>query len=154
MRCPTCGSEDNRVLESREVDDGIAVRRRRLCQKCDTRFTTYERIELKHILIVKKNGNRESYEREKLARGIYRAFEKRPIPVDQIELMISRIEQSIQAMAEPEILSSKLGELVMNELMKIDAVAYVRFASVYRSFADIASFERELTKMKKQKKNK
>lgn len=154
MRCPACGSEENRVLESREVDDGIAVRRRRHCRKCDSRFTTYERVELKHVVIVKKNGNREPYEREKLARGIYRAFEKRPIPVDQIELMISRIEQMIQSFSEPEIISSRLGEIVMDELIKIDAVAYVRFASVYRSFADIKSFERELNNMKKQKKNK
>lgn len=154
MRCPACGSEENRVLESREVDDGIAVRRRRHCQKCDSRFTTYERVELKHVVIVKKNGNREPYEREKLARGIYRAFEKRPIPVEQIELMISRIEQMIQSFSEPEIISSRLGEIVMDELIKIDAVAYVRFASVYRSFADIKSFERELNNMKKQKKNK
>ncbi len=151
MRCPACGSEDNRVLESREVDDGIAVRRRRHCQSCESRFTTYERVELKHVIIVKKNGNREPYEREKLARGIYRAFEKRPIPVDQIELMISRIEQMIQSFSDSEIISSKLGEIVMDELMKIDAVAYVRFASVYRSFADIKSFERELNNMKKQK---
>jgi transcriptional repressor NrdR len=154
MRCPACGSEENRVLESREVDDGIAVRRRRHCQTCDSRFTTYERVELKHVIIVKKNGNREPYEREKLARGIYRAFEKRPIPVEQIELMISRIEQAIQSLSESEVISSKLGELVMDELIDIDAVAYVRFASVYRSFADIKSFERELTKMKKQKKSK
>ncbi len=154
MRCPACGSEENRVLESREVDDGIAIRRRRHCQQCDNRFTTYERVELKHVVIVKKNGNREPYEREKLARGIYRAFEKRPIPVDQIELMISRIEQMIQSFSEPEIISSRLGEIVMDELIKLDAVAYVRFASVYRSFADIKSFERELNNMKKQKKNK
>lgn len=154
MRCPACGSEENRVLESREVDDGIAVRRRRHCQACDSRFTTYERVELKHVIIVKKNGNREPYEREKLARGIYRAFEKRPIPVEQIELMISRIEQVIQSLSENEVISSKLGEIVMDELINIDAVAYVRFASVYRSFADIKSFERELTKMKNQKKNK
>ena len=94
------------------------------------------------------------YKRQKLARGIYRAFEKRPIPVEQIELMISRIEQAIQSLSESEVISSKLGELVMDELINIDAVAYVRFASVYRSFADIKSFERELTKMKKQKKSK
>lgn len=152
MRCPTCGSEENRVLESREVDDGMAIRRRRECQSCKLRFTTYERVEIIYLMVVKKNGNRESYEREKLARGIYRAFEKRPIPVEDIELLISRIEQQMQALDNQELLSSQLGELVMNELKETDPVAYVRFASVYRSFADIASFERELTKLKKNKK--
>ncbi|MBA3679378.1 transcriptional repressor NrdR [Candidatus Saccharibacteria bacterium] len=152
MHCPACGSEENRVLESREVDDGLAIRRRRHCQACSTRFTTYERIEIIHLMVVKKNGNRESYEREKLARGIYRAFEKRPIPVDQIELLISRIEQHMQSIGEAELLSSQLGEMVMNEIMHIDPVAYVRFASVYRSFADIQSFERELTQLKKKQK--
>lgn len=152
MRCPTCGSEENRVLESREVDDGMAIRRRRECQSCQLRFTTYERVEIIHLMVVKKNGNRESYEREKLARGIYRAFEKRPIPVEDIELLISRIEQQMQALDSQELLSSQLGELVMSELMQTDPVAYVRFASVYRSFGDIASFERELTKLKKSKK--
>ena len=149
MRCPACGSPKNKVLESREVDEGLALRRRRHCLDCDSRFTTYERIEITHLLIVKKNGNRESYEREKLSRGIYRAFEKRPIPVENIELIISRIEQSLQSRDESEVHRAVLGELVMNELMQIDPVAYVRFASVYRSFADIASFERELTKIKR-----
>ncbi len=152
MRCPTCGSENNRVLESREVDDGLAIRRRRECQKCETRFTTYERVEIIHLMIVKKNGNRENYDREKLARGIYRAFEKRPTPVDTIELLISRIEQQMQALGEAEILSSRLGEFVMSELMQTDPVAYVRFASVYRSFADIETFERELKDLKKKQK--
>jgi len=153
MRCPACGADKNRVLESREVDEGMAIRRRRHCQDCESRFTTYERVEINYLLIVKKNGNREPYEREKLARGIYRAFEKRPIPVDKIELLISRVEQQIQAIGEAEVLSSQLGEIIMSELKAIDAVAYVRFASVYRSFADIQSFERELIKMKEDKKN-
>ena len=152
MHCPTCGSDNNRVLESREVDEGLAIRRRRECQDCDTRFTTYERVEIIHLMIVKKNGNRENYDREKLARGIYRAFEKRPTSVEIIELLISRIEQQMQALGEAEILSSRLGEFVMSELMQTDPVAYVRFASVYRSFADIETFERELKDLKKKQK--
>ncbi len=149
MLCPNCGSAKNKVLESRVVDEGLAIRRRRQCLGCSSRFTTYERIEIKHLLIVKKNGNRESYDRDKLSRGIYKAFEKRPVSGDKIELLISRIEQNMQAPGETEILSSVLGELVVEELMQTDPVAYVRFASVYRSFADIASFERELHNIKK-----
>ncbi|MEI8072683.1 MAG: transcriptional regulator NrdR [Candidatus Saccharibacteria bacterium] len=152
MRCPKCGSENNRVLESREVDDGLAIRRRRLCEDCQSRFTTYERVEITHLMIVKKGGNRESYDRTKLARGIYRAFEKRPTTAEAIELLISRIEQHIQAEGLPEIPSSLLGEAVMDELMTADPVAYVRFASVYRSFTDLASFERELKDIKKNNK--
>ncbi len=151
MYCPNCGLFKNRVLESRDVDDGLAIRRRRLCLGCKSRFTTYERIEKLYLLIVKKNGDREGYDREKLSRGIYKAFEKRPVPSEKIELLISRIEQKMQAPGESEVLSSYLGELVMNELIKTDPVAYVRFASVYRSFADIASFERELLEIKKKK---
>lgn len=154
MRCPACGQEKNRVLESREVDEKMAIRRRRHCLACSKRFTTYERVEINHVMIVKKNGNRELYDREKLARGIYRAFEKRPISVAQIELLISRLEQQIQANGESELLSSQVGEMVINELKIIDDVAYVRFASVYRSFADIQSFERELHNIKKDQKNK
>jgi transcriptional repressor NrdR len=121
---------------------------------CKTRFTTYERVEIVYLMIVKKDGNRESYDRNKLARGIYRAFEKRPIPIEKIELLISRIEQQIQAEGTTELLSSQLGKLVMAEIMSTDPVAYVRFASVYRSFTDIASFELELKNLKKNKKNK
>lgn len=152
MRCPACGKQQNRVLESREVDEKMAIRRRRHCLACDKRFTTYERVEINHVMLVKKNGNRELYDREKLARGIYRAFEKRPIAVEQIELLLSRIEQRIQAYGEAELLSSQVGEMAIEELKSIDDVAYVRFASVYRSFADIQSFERELHKMKKDQK--
>ena len=154
MRCPSCGSEENKVLESREVDEGLAIRRRRQCLACKTRFTTYERVEIVYLMIVKKDGNRESYDRNKLARGIYRAFEKRPIPIEKIELLISRIEQQIQAEGTTELLSSQLGKIVMAEIMSTDPVAYVRFASVYRSFTDIASFELELKNLKKNKKNK
>ena len=150
MHCPNCGSSKNRVLESRVIDEGLAIRRRRQCNSCKARFTTYERVEVLHLLVVKKNGNRESYDRAKLASGIYKAFEKRPVSSEKIELLISRVEQHMQMPGEAEILSSNLGELVMNELMHADPVAYVRFASVYRSFADIASFERELLKIKKQ----
>lgn len=153
MLCPNCGSAKNKVLESRVVDEGLAIRRRRECLGCNSRFTTYERIEIKHLLIVKKNGNRETYDRDKLSRGIYKAFEKRPVSGEKIELLISRIEQNMQTPGETEILSSVLGELVVEQLMLADPVAYVRFASVYRSFADIASFERELHNIKKQNKS-
>lgn len=154
MRCPSCGQQDNHVLESREVDDGLAVRRRRECLKCKIRYTTYERVEINRLLIVKKNGDRQPYSRDKLAKGVYRAFEKRPIPIEEIELLISRVENKIQSNGKSEIKSSVLGKIVSLEIKKLDPVAYVRFASVYKSFSDLESFERELSNMRDEQKNK
>ncbi|MBI2797958.1 transcriptional repressor NrdR [Candidatus Saccharibacteria bacterium] len=150
MRCPNCGSSDSKVLESREHDPS-GIRRRRECNKCGRRFTTYERIETPHLMIIKKNGDRESYDRDKLAKGLYKACEKRPIPVEKIEAIISRIEQALYGKGERELKSTVIGGLVMKELLVTDEVAYVRFASVYRSFTGIASFERELNQLKKRK---
>lgn len=149
MKCPVCGHPNSRVLESRDVDEGGSIRRRRECLNCQHRFTTYERLEVPNLMIVKKDGNREMFDREKLARGIYKAFEKRPVPVETIEEVIGKIEQQARALDKAELQSTKLGEIVMQELLATDDVAYVRFASVYRSFADIKSFERELDKLKK-----
>ena len=149
MKCPVCNMQDSRVLESREVEEGGSMRRRRECIACKNRFTTYERVEMPNLMVVKKNGDRELFDREKLSRGIYRAFEKRPVPADEIERVISEIERRARALDLGEIQSRKLGQLVMEGLIATDDVAYVRFASVYRSFTSLDSFEKELQKVKK-----
>ncbi len=154
MKCPRCSSHDSRVLESRDVEQESVIRRRRECLSCQHRFTTYERIEAAHLLIIKKNGERELFDRSKLAGGIYRAFEKRPVSADQIEAIISAVEQELKSTGEHEIASVTIGELVMDKLRESDDIAYVRFASVYRSFADIKSFEAELNRLKSQAKRK
>lgn len=151
MRCPHCGKLESKVLESREVDDGLAIRRRRECENCNHRFTTYERIELTQLMVIKKSGIRETYQREKLAGGIYRALEKRPFKVEDIELIVSRIEQAINGLDSREVSSVQIGEMVMNELLTTDDVAYVRFASVYRSFTDVSEFAKELKELNKEK---
>ncbi len=149
MKCPVCSHTDIRVLESRDGSDEVSIRRRRECAKCGARFTTYERIEIPHLMVIKKNGERESYDRAKLARGIYRAVEKRPVSAETVEQMLARLEQTILSGNKQEITSEELGEMVMKELILIDDVAYVRFASVYRSFTDLASFEKEFHQLKK-----
>jgi len=148
MRCPGCGNPDSKVIESRDLDDGSTIRRRRQCLECGTRFTTYERIETPTVVIVKKNGRRELFSRDKVAVGIYRALEKRPVPVDRIEDMISQVERDVRSSSESEIASSRIGELVMSKLIGMDEVAYVRFASVYRSFDRVDDFADELKKLK------
>jgi transcriptional repressor NrdR len=152
MRCPACGSARSRVIESRDVDDTAAVRRRRECDDCNHRFTTYERIELPRLLVIKKNGERELYDRSKLAGGIYKACEKRPVGSEKIEEAIADIERDIYGIGESEISSTDLGELVMKRLAGLDDVAYVRFASVYRSFTSLDSFEKALAQIKKTRK--
>lgn len=149
MRCPVCNAQVSRVLESREVEDGVSIRRRRECIKCSHRFTTYERLEVPNLMIIKKSGERELFDREKLSRGIYRAFEKRPVSADKIELIISEVERKARGYDQAELNSRKIGSLVMEELLSVDDVAYVRFASVYRSFASLDRFEKELKKIKK-----
>lgn len=149
MKCPVCSSQVSRVLESREVEDGSSIRRRRECVKCSHRFTTYERLEVPNLMVIKKSGNRELFDREKLSRGIYRAFEKRPVSAVKIEEIISEVERRARGLDQSELASRKLGSIVMEELLSIDDVAYVRFASVYRSFASIDRFEKELKKIKK-----
>ena len=150
MRCPHCGASESRVVESREGGNQAAVRRRRECTACKTRFTTYERIEPRRLLVVKKSGLRMPYERTKLANGVYRACEKRPLEAEKIELTIDMIERDILAVQGDEIQSRAIGELVMSALAKLDEVAYVRFASVYRSFSTIESFEEAIRTMKRQ----
>lgn len=152
MKCPVCNHTDIRVLESRDGSDDISIRRRRECAKCGARFTTYERIEIPHLMVIKKNGEREGYDRAKLARGIYRAVEKRPVSAETVEQMLAKLEQTILSGNKQEITSQELGEMVMKELILIDDVAYVRFASVYRSFTDLESFEKEFHQLKKRQK--
>ncbi|HEY5549708.1 MAG TPA: transcriptional regulator NrdR [Candidatus Saccharimonadales bacterium] len=152
MRCGQCGSTDNKVVESRDVADGDAVRRRRECLTCGYRFTTYERLERPHLIVVKRDGTRELFSREKLLAGLQRAVEKTTVTGVQLEDFAARLERELYARGEPEISSTGIGELVMTELPKLNEVAYVRFASVYRSFRDISGFERELSRIRKAKK--
>lgn len=149
MKCPACNKPASRVLESREVEEGNSIRRRRECVICSHRFTTYERQEVPNLMVVKRSGERENFDRQKLSRGIYKAFEKRPIPAHQVEEIVSRVERKSRGMDSNEITSKEIGEIVIKELISCDDVAYVRFASVYRSFTDIDSFEKELRKLKK-----
>lgn len=148
MKCPDCSYLDSRVIESRDLEDGLSIRRRRQCLRCEFRFTTYERTEQRQLTIVKKDGTRQPFNREKLAAGLYRACEKRPIAVAKIESLIDGIEHDLRSQGEPELSVNLIGEMAMDRLITLDDVAYVRFASVYRSFADVASFERELSKLK------
>ena len=148
MKCFDCGYIDSKVVESRDVDDSATIRRRRQCLRCGARFTTYERMEMPTIAVIKKDNRRELFNRSKIANGVYRAVEKRPIAIAHVEDLISQIEREIRASGESEISSTKVGELVMMKLAALDDVAYVRFASVYRSFTDVASFEDELRRLK------
>jgi transcriptional repressor NrdR len=137
------------VIESRDAGDGQAIRRRRACPDCGYRFTTYERLERPQLIVIKNDGNRELFGRTKLLAGLYRACEKTPVTSVQLERLVADIEQSLYACGDQEVKSSKLGEMVMERLSMLNEVAYVRFASVYRRFKDIASFERELSDIRK-----
>lgn len=149
MKCNSCDYLDSKVIESRDLDDGATIRRRRQCLRCGFRFTTYERAEMPNLVVVKKDGRREMFDRDKVAGGIYRAVEKRPVSIALVEEVIGQIERDLRARGDQEISSDVVGELVMAKLEALDEVAYVRFASVYRSFADLSSFEAELAKLKK-----
>lgn len=151
MRCVQCGEADTKVIESREAADGQAIRRRRSCPVCGHRFTTYERVERPQLAVVKNDGTRELYDREKLLAGLRRACEKTSVTAIQLEKMISDIERELYECGEPEVLSAKIGDMVMQRLSVLNEVAYVRFASVYRRFKDVASFEKELARMKQRK---
>jgi transcriptional repressor NrdR len=140
MKCPFCNAESTQVTDTRENDEGDIIRRRRRCNDCDKRFTTYERIELKMPQVVKKNGSRAEFEREKLLSSMKLSLRKRPVTVESVEAALDRIESKLLALGEREIPSEKLGELVMRELKKLDKVAYIRFASVYRNFEDAEEF--------------
>jgi transcriptional repressor NrdR len=144
MKCPSCSYDDNKVIDSRLSKDGDVIRRRRECLECSNRFTTYERIEEVLPFVIKKDGRRETFSRQKVLAGIKTACEKRPISIDIIEKIAGKIEHSVQESSEKEITSSFIGENIMEELKNLDQVAYVRFASVYREFKDINEFMNEL----------
>ena len=144
MKCPFCAYPESKVVDSRPSDEGSSIRRRRECLGCSRRFTTYETVEFAPIMVVKKDGRRQSFDRRKILNGMLRACEKRPVALDTLEGIVNRIEQDLQSSMEHEIQSEALGEIVMRHLRKLDQVAYVRFASVYRQFQDIGSFMQEL----------
>ncbi len=152
MQCPLCLKQDTKVLDSRLIADGFAVRRRRECQSCSFRFSTYEEMEILNITVVKSDGRKENYNKEKMARGIEKALEKRSYTSDSFKKLLSIIERDIQKKRKDEITSSKLGEIVIRHLKKFDKVAYIRFASVYYSFEDIKSFTKEVKNLKNKKK--
>ncbi|MCC5895148.1 MAG: transcriptional repressor NrdR [Alkalibacterium sp.] len=152
MHCPKCQHNGSRVVDSRPADDGKAIRRRRECEECLFRFTTFERIEQSPILVVKKNGNREEFSREKLLRGIRRACEKRPVTAAEQEKIVNKVEYKIRDHGASEVPSTKIGEYVMEELAHLDDVAYIRFASVYRQFKDIGVFMQEMQELEKKRK--
>lgn len=147
MKCPFCSAENTRVIDSRPADEGGSIRRRRQCDVCDRRFTTYEKIETMPLVVVKKDNNREPYDREKLERGVLSSCHKRPVSVEQITRLVDEVETSIFNMEVREIPTNVIGELVMDKLKDVDAVAYVRFASVYREFKDVNTFMDELKKL-------
>ena len=147
MKCPFCGHDNTRVIDSRPAEDNNSIRRRRVCDECDKRFTTYEKIETIPLIIIKKDNNRETYDRSKIEAGVLRACHKRPVSAGQLERLVGEGGTEIFNMEEKEISTQDIGELVMNKLKDVDAVAYVRFASVYREFKDINTFMDELKKV-------
>ena len=151
MKCPYCGDEESKVIDSRPTEDGERIRRRRECLQCERRFTTYETVESLPMVVIKKDGSRQSFDRSKVLRGIQRSCEKRPVPVAEMERMTTEIEQELQNNLEREISTELVGEMVMDKLKKADEVAYVRFASVYRQFKDINTFMSELNKLLNEK---
>ena len=149
MKCPFCEFEESKVIDSRPTDEGEAIRRRRECLNCAKRFTTYEKIETIPLMVIKKDGSRQMFDRQKLLNGIMRACEKRPVATSDMEHIVNEIESATQNLLEREISSQKIGEMVMERLPAIDEVAYVRFASVYRQFRDINTFVEEVNKLLK-----
>ena len=147
MRCPFCGSDNTRVIDSRPADDNNSIRRRRMCDDCGKRFTTYEKVETIPLIVIKKDNVREQYDRAKIEGGILRACHKRPVSVDTITKIVDEVETEIFSFEEKEVSSNRIGEIVMEKLKDVDAVAYVRFASVYREFKDVETFLDELNKM-------
>ena len=144
MKCPFCGHPEDKVVDSRTSSDGIAIRRRRECLACGKRFTTYEHVEEQRLMVIKKDGRREPFDRQKLLGGLVKACEKRPISMEQLEQLVDEIERDISRQVEHEIPSAQIGERVMKRLQEMDPVAYVRFASVYREFKDAEQFMREM----------
>lgn len=152
MRCPKCSSLKSSVVDSRQAEDGNTIRRRRECENCQYRFTTYERLEEKTLVVVKKDGTREQFSREKIFNGIIRSAQKRPVTTAEIEEVVNRIEQQVRAQSDGEVESDVIGNFVMEELMVLDEITYVRFASVYRSFKDVSEIENLLKQITKGKK--
>ena len=153
MKCPFCGYTESRVIDSRTAEEGATIRRRRECLACQKRFTTYEIIERLPLVVIKRDGSRQTFDKVKLINGMVRACEKRPVALSSLEQIADDIEQELQSALEREISTTEIGEMVMDRLKDVDEVAYVRFASVYRSFKDINTFMEELTKLLKQKEN-
>lgn len=153
MKCPFCSHENTRVIDSRPAEDNNSIRRRRVCDECGKRFTTYEKIETIPLIIIKKDNNREAYDRAKIEAGVLRACHKRPVSAQQITTLVDEVENEIFNREEREIPSGTIGELVMNKLKDLDAVAYVRFASVYREFKDVNTFMDELKSVLNDKKH-
>ena len=147
MKCVICNSLQSRVIDSRQSEDGLSIRRRRECESCGRRFTTYERVELVPLMVIKKDQTRQPFDANKLRPGIIKACEKRPVSLDQIETLVREIERKVYALGDQEVTSQAIGELVMEGLRELDEVAYVRFASVYRQFRDIQTFMDELSKL-------
>ena len=148
MRCPFCGNHDTQVKDSRPAEDNVAIRRRRLCPACGGRFTTYERVQLRDLVVVKTNGKREDFDRDKMARSIRIAMQKRPVDPERIEQMISGIVRRLESTGETDIPSKMVGEIVMETLSRIDNVAYVRFASVYKNFQDAGDFDKFVAELR------
>ena len=146
MKCPFCGDQDSKVVDSRHSDDGLSIRRRRECMNCQRRFTTYEYVETLPIIVVKRDGSRQAFDRNKILNGMVRAREKRQVPFAELERVTTEIEQTIQNSLEREVTADKIGEMVMERLKPLDEVAYIRFASVYRRFQDVNSFMQEVSR--------
>lgn len=147
MKCPKCHEEGSRVVDSRPADEGHAIRRRRECTNCGFRFTTFERVEATPLLVIKKNGTREEFNREKILKGIVRATEKRPVGMDQITAIVNQVENKVRSVGGTEVSSQLIGEYIMGILADVDEVAYIRFASVYRQFKDMVAFRDELEEL-------
>ena len=151
MRCPFCGDQESKVVDSRRSEDGQSIRRRRECLKCQRRFTTYEMVESLPIIVVKRDGTRQNFDRNKILNSMIRAFDKRKVDIDDLDRLTTEIEQAIQNSLEREISTDKLGEMVMARIKPMDEVAYIRFASVYRRFQDVSSFVREVSRFLEEK---
>jgi transcriptional repressor NrdR len=154
MKCPVCYHQDTKVLDSRVANDGLSIRRRRECLKCGFRFSTYEEIEILDLVVVKRDGRKEMYSRDKLIKGLKRSLEKRPVTDDKFKKLVNLIERDLQALRKNEVTSDKVGQIIMKQLKKVDQIAYIRFASVYQSFKDVQTFQKELNKLLKKKKTK
>ncbi len=154
MKCPACHYQDTKVVDSRVASDGLSIRRRRECLKCGFRFSTYEEMEILDLSIMKRDGRKEVYSRDKMVRGLKKSLEKRPVTDDKFKKLVNSIERDIQVMRKNEITSMEIGQVIMKHLKKTDQIAFIRFASVYQQFKDVQTFQRELNKLLKNKKGK